>query len=513
MSKAAALAAFGLALAGLQAGSAAAQSLEVRTPDVATSPPPTSVTVNGRGFVNHGLVAVGRVDATLRDFRGESLSGFSGMAVDPRAWRRRADGSYSGTLFALPDRGPNDVGTIHGTTAYQNRLHAFRFSFTPWGEPGPTDRRMALTLTGGLLLRDQTGQTFSGRDPGDGVITRGGVTYPAPASGDGAGHISLDSEGIARLRDGSFYISDEYAAMIYAFDARGRQTGAIAPPASIQPRLNGQIHYGAAAPGMTGRRNNQGLEAVAVTPDQTRLITILQSATLQDNSANLGQNRNNTRVLVYDISHGRTPAAPIGDYVLQLPVVRANGDGGAPDATAAQSEAVALNDHQLLVLARDSNGRGSGVTRPIVYRSVLLVDLSGATNLAGTSRETGVEPVTQPGTNILVAGVTAATAAALVNINDPTDLARFGQNTRTGPSDAATLPEKLEGMALLPALDPATPDDWFLFVGSDNDFLTPNGRVNGVEFNAALTGAGGEGANDPIVLVYRLTLPTLARSR
>ena len=502
-----------LGLAVFAAGGASAQALEVRTPDVASAPPPTSVTVGGRGFVNHGLVAVGRLDATQHDFLGESIGGFSGMAADVRAWRRRADGSYSGVLYALPDRGPNDVGTVRGTSAYRTRLHTFRFAFTPWTGAGPTDRRLRLTLTGGLLLRDQTGQTFSGRDPGDGVITRGGVTYPAPASGDGAGHVSLDSEAVARLRDGRFYVSDEYGVMIYAFDARGRQTGVIVTPPAIQPRLNGQLHFGAAAPGMTGRRNNQGLEALAVTPDQTRLFTILQSATVQDSPVSGYQNRSNTRILVYDISRGRTPAAPVGDYVLQLPVVRMAGDGGAPDTTAAQSEAVALNDHQILVLSRDSNGRGSSEVRPIVFRSVLLVDLAGATNLAGTSRELGAEPVVRPGTSTLAPDIRPAAATPLVNFNDPADLARFGVNTRTGPSDAASLPEKLEGMVLLPALDPAAPDDWFLFVGSDNDFQTPNGRVNGVDFNAALSGPGGTGANDPIVLVYRLTLPGVARAR
>ena len=40
-----------------------------------------SVTFQGRRFVNHGLVAVGRLDAATRDFKGDTLGSFSGMAL------------------------------------------------------------------------------------------------------------------------------------------------------------------------------------------------------------------------------------------------------------------------------------------------------------------------------------------------------------------------------------------------------------------------------------------------
>lgn len=456
-----------------------------------------TVTFQGRTYVNHGLVAVGRLDAATRDFKGDSLGSFSGMAL--RSWRRLPDGTYAGELVTLPDRGPNGVGSVAGTVDYPNRLHAHRLTLA--------GGKLTITPTGGFLLKDQTDQPFTGKDPGSNVLTRDGVRYPSPATGEGAGKISLDSEAVAYLPDGAFYVSDEYAAGVYLFDKAGRQVGAIQAPPALLPMRKGQLDFTAESAPTTGRRNNQGLEALAVTPDGKRLVAILQSATVQDTAGSNAATRNNTRVLVYDISKNRTPKTPIGHYVLQLPTVRENGDGQAADATAAQSEMVALNDHQFLVLARDANGRGKGSTKAPVFKSVLLVDTAGSTNLAGTPYEQGVEPIATGG--VLAADLTPAKQAELVNLLNPVQLGRFGMNLSTAPSDQFSLSEKWEAMALAPVQDPAAPNDVFLLVGNDNDFATASGQVNGQAFDAGLTNDKGAGAgdNDSVILVYRLTLP------
>ncbi|AYV46788.1 hypothetical protein CFHF_02580 [Caulobacter flavus] len=456
------------------------------------------VTFQGRTFVNHGLVAVGRLDAAARDFKGDTLGSFSGMAL--RSWRRLPDGRYEGDLLTLPDRGPNGVGSVAGTVDYANRLHAHRLTLD--------GGRLTITPTGGFLLRDETNQPFTGKDPGGNVLSRRGIRYPSPASGEGAGRISLDSEALAYLPDGSFYVSDEYAAGIYLFDQTGRQTGAIqAPPALLPMHGENQVDFTAERAPDAGRRNNQGLEALAVTPDGQRLVAILQSATVQDTAGKDAATRNVTRVLVYDISQSRTPAAPIGHYLLQLPTVREAGDGGPADATAAQSEMLALNDHQFLVLARDGNGRGKGSTNAPVFKSVLLVDIDGATNLAGTPYEQTARPVAKDGA--LVAGLKPAAQAELVNLLNPVQLARFGMNLQVAPSDRFSLSEKWEALALAPVMDPAAPNDVFLLVGNDNDFAVADGHVNGQAFDAGLRDVKGSGSgdNDSVILVYRLTLP------
>ena len=496
------------------AASAGAQSLQFTRPNITTAAGATSVTLSGKTFVNQGLVGVGRVSADTRDFAGETFGSFSGMSLDLKSWRRNSDGTYSGTMFTLPDRGPNDVGPFVGTTDYRNRVHRSTITLAPYtgtaNLPATTasQNQLAITPSGGFFLTDAAGANFTGKDAGSNTVTRSGLLVPSPLVGEGAGRISLDSEAIAFRSDGSFYVSDEYAANIYYFDATGRLIGGIAPVAAINPVTAGVTNFTGAAAPTTGRRNNQGLEALAITPDGNRLVTILQSATVQDTNGTNQQTRNNTRVIVYDISATATPTTPVAEYVLQLPTFRNSGNGSAVDRTAAQSEMLALNDTQFLVLSRDGIGRGSGAsaTGTPVYKSVLLVDTTGATNIAGTAFETGTTPIATNGS--LVAGITPVRQVELVNMLNPVQLGRFGLDFNTAPSTLLSLSEKFEALGLVPTLQDSTPQDFFLLVGNDNDFQSATGRVNGQNFDASLTGAGGVGNNDNIVLVYRLSLPT-----
>ena len=70
------------------------------------------------GFVNKGLVGVGRLPADMKDKFGETFGSGSGLAVDMKSWTKTADG-YRGTFFVLPDRGYN----VEGTTDYRARLN------------------------------------------------------------------------------------------------------------------------------------------------------------------------------------------------------------------------------------------------------------------------------------------------------------------------------------------------------------------------------------------------------
>ncbi len=477
------------------AGAAGAQSQTYLTPHWDQTAGEVAVTFGGKTYVNRGLVAAGWLPAATRDFQGETLGSFSSMALSN--WKKMADGSFTGTLRTLPDRGPNNVGPFASTTDYANRVHEHAIKLVP-------GKALTITPKGGFLLKDQSGQPFTGMDPGSNVIQRDGVRYPSPASGEGAGKISLDSEAIAYLPDGGFYVSDEYAAGIYLFDKSAKLVGAIQTVPALLPMKKGLLDFGAEKAPTTGRRNNQGLEALTISPDGKRLITVLQSAAMQDQSSN-NATRNNTRVLVYDISQTRLPKAPIGHYVLQLPTVREAGDGQPADITAAQSEALALSDSRLLVLARDGNGRGKGTPNVPVYKSILLVELDGATNLVGTAYEQSAAPIAKDG--VLNADIKPAAQAELVNILNPVQLARFGLNLSVAPSTPTSLPEKIEALAVGSAFDPAAPNDVFLLVGSDNDFATAKGHINGQDYDAGLKGPTGTGDNDSLVLVYRLALP------
>ncbi len=255
-----------------------------------------------------------------------------------------------------------------------------------------------------------------------------------------------------------------------------------------------------------------------------KLFTLLQSATVQD-SGSPQQNRLNTRLAVYDVSTNPTPDAPVAEYVLQLPTYTTDGAGGAVNATAAQSEIVALDDHRILVLSRDANGQGSVGLLPSVFKSVLLVDLSvgNPTDITGTSRDDAGAKVT---TNIgvLDPAITPLSQTEALNMLNSAQLGKFNINLDLGGNTQVTketLGEKWEGMSIVPANDPAAPSDYFLFIANDNDFLTSQGKMVGpggtlVDYNAfiahpavrlpAPVGNSTNNENDTMFLAFRVTI-------
>lgn len=461
-----------------------------------------SVSFQGQTFENQGLAGVGRVSPQLRDGFGDTLGSLgSGMTADLSRWRRNGD-SYSGVFFMVPDRGYNIAGTID----YQGRLQQMGIGFTPLGTSGSTSAQNQLqaSLQQTIGLRDGNNLPTTGWDPSG--VRAAGNGFPILPIGPN-GRVTLDNEGLVRLRDGTFFVSDEYGPGLYRFTADGRMLNAIQAPAALIPMRNGVPNFSSNNPGagqsapvpadpVTGRQNNQGFEGLALSPDGRQLSALLQSATRQDGgTGGSSAVRHNTRLITYDVSN---PAAPVetGHYVVQLPRFRA---ANGSTLVAAQSEMLALNRTQYLMIARDSGNGFTYSTPTSLYRQILLVDTSGATNIKGSAYE-GTTPVAPNGT--LASGITPATTTPFININDNNQLMRFGLHNGA-PNNANNLYEKWEAMSLLPVLDRNRPNDFFLVVVNDTDFITKNGSMNGVPYSDP----SGQDV-DNMFLVYRVTLPT-----
>lgn len=469
------------------------------TPHLAADAPPRTVEMAGQRYVDRGLVGAGSLPAGTVDFLGDTLGSFSSLAVDRARWQRLPDGRYQGVLWTLPDRGRNDpdAGEFYD---YSARLLRYRIGLAPAAH-GPAGK-LDIVPDGGIVLRDFDGQPFTGADPGQGRTTQRGIVLPSPSSGIGAGKISLDAESLQFTADGHFYVGDEYAANVYYFDADGRLQGVLQAPPAVRPVCAGQPCFDSLQAPDSGRRNNQGVEGMSLSPDGTRLFVALQSALVQDTARGSDAGRANTRVLVYDVSVNPLPAAPVGHYVVQLPVYTAKGNGKPADKTAAQSELRALDAHRFLLLARDGNGVLGKEGRAPVFKSVLLVDIAGATNLAGTAYETGTASLlARTDATALSPGIVPARWTELLNLLDPAQLARAGLALTPDPAHGlAPLSEKWEAMDLLPALDPAHPHDALLLVGNDNDFIARHCVMLGQRCDSAED-------NDNRILVYRLGLP------
>jgi hypothetical protein len=422
-----------------------------------------TVTVGGTSYVNKGLVVVGRIPADLRDKFGENLGSGSGLAADRTTWTRGPDG-YRGVFYLLPDRGYNVAGTID----FRARLYKLSIVLKPAEDssstpPDARQRSVVATLTDTILLTDTAGQPLTGLDAvGVRQAANGFPDMPEASNG----RISLDSEAVVLMPDGSFFISDEYGPYIYRFSAEGRMLSAIRPPDAFIPMRNGKVNFSSNNPGPggkppvpanpdTGRQNNQGFEGLALTPDGRFLAAILQSATRQDGGIS-PETRRYTRMVFYDISNIERPTL-VREYVVPLPVFK---DAAGKTRVAAQSELYALGDNRFLLLCRDSDN-GYGTAGPTsVYRNIEVLDTSQATNIAGGPYD-GTRPVAPNGE--LEASIVPAALTSFIDINDNTELNKFGLHNGE-PNDRNNLSEKWEGMALVPALDPINPQDFFLFV-------------------------------------------------
>jgi acid phosphatase len=524
------------------------------TPHLINTPGDVTNVLGSTVFINHGLVGVGHISASALDSFGETFGSASSLQIT--GWTNNGNGTYNGTLNVLPDRGYNSGNFF---SHYRARINQVGFKFTPYygstNIGGTTDLQKLNAQTnqftfgaiGGVLFTyfdPYTGSNSftTGLDPGTNYVTLFGKTMPyvgtyvgyqSPSSTSnttytGINKLPLDSEALVLKPDGSGYIGDEYGANVYYFNPSKQIIGAIVPPPAFQPHSPfGVPNYNSINPGVDGRRNNQGFEGVSLSPDGTRLFALLQTACVQDGqqSAN-NQLALNTRLLIYDVSANPTPASPIAEYVLTLPTYKSSGNGTAVDKTCAQSEIVALDNQRFLVLPRDGNGLGNNANNPNVYKTILLVDTSvgSPSNLAAdAARNAEGGTITSNG----VAGTLDPTITPLnwveaVNMLNTNQLAKFNVTWDSGTNQVTklTMGEKWEGVALVSANDTNNPNDYFMFIGNDNDFLTSAGQIIGpdgtlVSYNgfagypanripAPLDSANNE--NDTRILAFRVTI-------
>lgn len=471
---------------------------------------PAGASLGGVRVVNQGLVGVGRLSGENVDSFGETQGAASGLFITD--WRLDA-GQLKGTFNVLPDRGYNS-GAIFSN--YAARLHRVTFDFTPYYGLVPVAQgQIVPTYESSTKFTYQDGATTkftSGLDvTATGTLFGQSVGIVTAANGPGGtpeSLLSFDAEAVHLFSDGSGFVSDEYGTYIARFNAARQITGITQLPEAARPHSPaGTLNFKSTITPANGRRQNQRLEGMSVTPDGTRLFAVMQSALVHDTNGSQQQTRNHTRLFVYDVAgpNRETPVL-IGEYVVKLPQIDLNGNNSGLDGTAAQSEIVAIGNSSFLMLPRDGNGMGKGTIDPIVFKSVQLVDFASATNILGTY---DIEAAKVSPSGVLAPGVDAAAAAEIINMLEPTDLAKFGLNANTNPATANTLNEKMEGMALVPDLSTPQANDFFLFLANDNDFQASN--VQMIDATGALVSYG-DGrlnagiTNDAMFYAYRITI-------
>ena len=158
----------------------------------------------------------------------------------------------------------------------------------------------------------------------------------------------IDSEGLAVMRDGTFWVSDEYGPHIVHFDRNGIELERMSP--------RGVHTTGRRLPAVLGHlRPNRGMEGITTTPSNRVLVGIMQSA-LYNPSKQAVVNKSVTRILMFDLATGKTK-----QYLYQQ-----GGDFWK------NSEIRAIDEHRFLV--DEHNGKD--------VKHVYLIDLNGATDVS-----------------------------------------------------------------------------------------------------------------------------------
>ncbi|UZJ52047.1 hypothetical protein CBS101457_001367 [Exobasidium rhododendri] len=453
----------------------------------------TSVTFDGRTFVNHGLVGFGRINASAVDSYGETLGGI-GSSIALESLNVQRDGSYAGNIRLNPDRGHN----TQTTTDYRSRSHEFSFTFKPT-VGNSTAENVALKYGSSTLYRIGADLNYTtGLDSS--AVRAATFLSPALPVAPSDNHVSFDQEGFAFSKDGLFaFLSDEYGPYIYTTDrTTGIVLSTLAPPPAIVPMIGGKINFTSEVNPDTGRAPNQGFEGLTLDHNTNTLWALLQSATIQDSVGGSKTTNRYTRMFGYDVSNPLKPTL-VSEYVVPLPQSKKL-------ATRASSELHIVDSTTFLILSRDGNGFGD-TSSDTSFKDADLISTKGATNIANTPFDQPANPVAPGG--VLNSAVTPVTYSAFINLIDPVQLAKFGLHIG-GAFDNNLIASKLESLAVAPI---PNSNNQLLFVVSDNDFITANGHqaaeVNGKYVLQAYADpyALQYGDGNTQVFIYNVTLP------
>ncbi|MBQ4878263.1 esterase-like activity of phytase family protein [Pseudoalteromonas luteoviolacea] len=268
-------------------------------------------------------------------------------------------------FYALTDRGPNATytgdygkGKTFPTPDYTPRIGLFELTTSG-----------AVLKLRDILLKRPDGAPISGLPNASDL----GGTGETPYTVDGnpilvdqnqpyhetqnpikLDNYGLDGEGLVALSDGSFWVSDEYGPHIVHFDNEGKEI----------ERINAFAHDERTVITLPNeyakRRANRGMEGLAITPDETTLVGIMQSTMY--NPDNAVKALDITRIVTINLK-----TKQIGQYLYQQEKAQNSNSG-----------IVALSNTEFLVIERD--GAFYGQT-PDAMKRIYKIDLTDATNL------------------------------------------------------------------------------------------------------------------------------------
>lgn len=396
------------------------------------------------------LIAMGQVDAGYQDNSARTAGALENGSAGNLLGGMGSGLAYAGgnVFIAVPDRGPNATAynsLVDDTVSYITRFHTLNLALavnpaynaaTVGSMPYLLTPQLTATtlLSSSLPLTYGTGASLNLGSGAPALNTSSSYYYtgrsdnfnPALPSTNPS-HGRFDPEGVRVSNNGKYvFITDEYGPFVYQFlRSNGKLVKSFTLPSNLAVS-NLQAQGNVEISGNTsGRVANKGMEGLAITPDGTTLVGIMQASLIQDVTKYL-------RIVTIDIAGGATH-----EYAYKL------------DDGSGVSEILAINNHAFLVDERDGKGLGDGSTA--VVKKLYKIDLAGAAEITTSTIGSGTPLVTKTASPFL--DIVAKLTASTVGIN-----AKF-------------IPAKLEGIAFGPDIVIGTTTKHTLFVANDNDFL------------------------------------------
>lgn len=239
----------------------------------------------------------------------------------------------------------------------------------------------------------------------------------------------IDSEGLVRAADGTFWVVEEYGPSLLHIAADGKVIKRWQPAGLPLPEADYPVET--TLPAILGlRKGNRGFEGIGISPDGRTIFAIVQSP-LANPDAATGDPSRLTRIIAFSTVSETVTA----EYVYQFEPA-ANFDPAHPaPAEMKASSLIALDADTLLIQERTD-----WVAR------LYLAKLSSATNILGTKWDD------------------RATTPSLEALTDPAaaGIAVLPKTLRLDLEQLPNMPDKIEGVALVGCTQ--------LAVANDNDF-------------------------------------------
>ena len=368
--------------------------------------------------IKYPAIATAAAGKVMREHNGVKVygGGFgSALALDPKA---------PGYFYLLTDRGPNADSTdatkkVFPVPSFTPQIGRFKLE----GDK--------LIQVGVIEIKGPDGRKISGLPNPDNGNT-GETAVDLEGKPLGTDPYGLDSEGLVALKDGTFWISDEYGPWLVHVDAKGKMLERVGPFAGEKslPKV------------LAKRRANRGMESLTVTPDGKYLVGLMQNPVDNPDIAIRKTSKLN-RIVFFD---PKTGASWQYAYLMD-------------ETSSVVSEIAAITNTTFIVSERDQLFAGDAKL-PAKLKRIYKIDIAKASDISDPSDSSSGKMVNgktleQLGEKELQdAGITAVTKELVVDL-----LALPGGY----PHD------KSEGLAII--------SDTLIAVSNDDDFgISPDGK-------------------------------------